>query len=128
MKNIQSQAIEMFCVYRNLSPPIMNNIFTQKNKTLREKYPNTNLNTNTNTNFWSVFSCIRIRNNSLFGHLSRSDSRYNLRQISEYSRPLVKSLYHESESVSFLRPKIWDMVSEHCKDIDNLNTFKNKVK
>ena len=23
--------------------------------------------------FWSVFSCIRTRNNSVFGHFSRSD-------------------------------------------------------
>ena len=42
-------------------------------------------------------------------------------------RPLVKSVYHGSESISFLGPKIWNMLLDDCKDIDNLNTFKNKV-
>ena len=58
MRNIQSLAIEMFRDSGNLSPPIMNDIFTQKD-----------------------------------------DSRYNLRQISKFSRPLVKSVYHGSETV-----------------------------
>ena len=58
----------------------------------------------------------------------KDNGRYNLRQISEFSRPRVKSVYHGKESVSFLGPKIWDMLPEDCKDIDNLNTFKTKVK
>ena len=51
-----------------------------------------------------------------------------MRQISEFSRPLVKSVYHGSESLSFLRPKTWDMLPDDYKDIDNLNIFKNKIK
>ena len=86
MRNIQSLAIEMFCVSKNISPPIMNDIFKQKD------------------NNW-----------------------YNLRQISEFSRPLVKSVYHGNESVLFLGPKIGDMVPDDYKDTDNLNTFKNKI-
>ena len=58
----------------------------------------------------------------------KDNSRYNVRQISEFSRPLVKSVYHGSESLSFLRPKIWDMLPDDYKDIDNLNIFKNKIK
>ena len=58
----------------------------------------------------------------------KDNSRYNLRQISEFSRPLVKSEYHGSKGVSFLRPKIWDMLPNDYKDIENLNTFKNKIK
>ena len=67
MKNIQSLATEMFRDSRNLSPPIVNDTFSNKKK----------------------------------------NSRYNLRQISKLSRPLVKSVYHGSKSVSFLEPKIW---------------------
>ena len=37
-------------------------------------------------------------------------SRYSVRQISELSRSLLKSVYHGSESVSFLGPKILDML------------------
>ena len=65
MRNIQYLVIEMFRVNRNISPPIMNDIFKQKG------------------NSW-----------------------YNLRQIPEFSGPLVKSVDHGSESVSFLGPKI----------------------
>ena len=58
----------------------------------------------------------------------KDNSRYNLRQISEFSRPLVKSVYHGSERVSLLGPKIWNMLPDDYKDINNLNTFKNKIK
>ena len=47
----------------------------------------------------------------------KNNSRYNLRKVSEFS---------EIDSVSFLRPKIRDMLPDDYKDIDNLNTFKNK--
>ena len=40
----------------------------------------------------------------------------------------MRSVYHGSEGVSFLGPEIWDMVPDDCKDIDNLNTVRNKVK
>ena len=33
-----------------------------------------------------------------------------------------------SESVSFLGPRIWDMLLDNYKNIDNLNTFKNRIK
>ena len=87
MRNIQFLANEMFRDSRDLSQPIMNDVFTQKN-----------------------------------------NSRYNLKQISKLSRPLVKSVYHGSNGISLLGPKLWDMLSDDCNDIDNLNTFKNKVK
>ena len=35
-----------------------------------------------------------------------SDSRYNLRQISQFSRTLVKSVYHGRKRISYLGPKI----------------------
>ena len=40
----------------------------------------------------------------------------------------MKLVYHGNESVSFLGPKIRDMLPDDCKDIDKLNTIKNKVK
>ena len=83
---IHMKIAETFRDSRNLSPPIVNDIFTQ-----------------------------------------RSNSRYNLRQTSKISRPLVKPLYHGSESVSLLIPKVWNMLPDDCKDVDNLSTFKNKL-
>ena len=48
----------------------------------------------------------------------KKKSRYNLRQISEFSRPLVRSVYDGSEIVLSLGPKIWDMLPGYYKDID----------
>ena len=53
-----------------------------------------------------------------------SDSRYNLRQISQFSRSLVKSVYQRTESISYLGPKIWDILPDDYKTIQNLDTFK----
>ena len=86
-RNIQSLAVEMCAISRNISPLIMNENFKQKD-----------------------------------------DSQYNLRQISEFSRPMVKSVHYGSESVSFLGPKIWDRLPDDYKDIGSLNTFKKKFK
>ena len=58
----------------------------------------------------------------------KDDNCYNLRQISGFSSPLVKLLYHRNENVSFLEPKIWGMLLDDYNDIGNLNTFKNKIK
>ena len=42
----------------------------------------------------------------------KAENPFNLRQVSEFSRPMVMSMYHENESISYLRPKIWDILSE----------------
>ena len=86
-RNIQSLAVEICAISRNISPLIMNDNFKQKD-----------------------------------------NSQYNLRQISEFSRPMVKSVHHGSESVSFLRPKIWDRLLDDYKDIGSLNTLKKRLK
>ena len=54
----------------------------------------------------------------------RTDNPYNLRQASEFSRPIVKTVYHGSESISYLGPKIWDMLPENLRNIENLETAK----
>ena len=46
----------------------------------------------------------------------KGNSWYNLRQIPEFSGPLVKSVDHGIESVSFLGPKIQDMLPNGYKD------------
>ena len=54
----------------------------------------------------------------------KTENSYNLRQVSEFSRPMVKSVYHGTESISYLGPKIWDILLEKLKNIDNLEHFK----
>ena len=52
---------------------------------------------------------------------------YNLRQVSAFTRPMVKSVYHGTEIISYLRPKIWDIFPERLKNIDNLQHFKKEI-
>ena len=52
----------------------------------------------------------------------------NLRHVYEFSRPMVKSVYHGTESISYLGPKIWDILPEKLKNIDNLEHFKKEIK
>ena len=75
-KNIQCLATEMYKVSNELSPPIVSNIFTQKNC-----HP------------------------------------YNLRLNSQFSRPLVKSVFHGTESISYLGPVIWDILPDSYKNL-----------
>ena len=87
IRKIQRFQIEMFRVYKGLSPPLMNNIFKFK-----------------------------------------LENPYNLRQLSEFSRPMVKSVYHGAGSISYLRPKIWVILPDKLKNTGNLEHFKKQIK
>ena len=55
-------------------------------------------------------------------------SSYNLRANSNfYTRP-AHSVYNGTESLSFLGPKIWELVPEDAKQSVSLEVFKNKIK
>ena len=42
------------------------------------------------------------------------------RQNSQFSQPLVKAVYHGTESLSFLGPKVWDILPNIYENIDGL--------
>ena len=44
-----------------------------------------------------------------------------------YTRP-VKSVYHGSESLSYLAPKIWELVPESINSAESLSVFKIRIK
>ena len=50
----------------------------------------------------------------------KAENSYNLRQASEFFRPMVKSVYHRTESISYLGPKIWDILPEKLKNIKGM--------
>ena len=77
----------MYKASNGLSPPIVSNIFTQKNC-----HP------------------------------------YNLGLNSQFSRPLVSSVFHGTESISYLGPVIWDILPGSYKNLSNVSVFKNKIK
>ena len=53
---------------------------------------------------------------------------YNLRNNSSFSIRQVHSVYHGTESLSFLGPKIWELVPEDIKNSESYEIFKRKVK
>ena len=55
-------------------------------------------------------------------------SSYDLRNDNSFKRRRVKSVWHGTESVSYLGPKIWDLVPNEIKESESLNGFKFKIK
>ena len=51
-----------------------------------------------------------------------------LRHNSQFSRCLLKTVYHEIKNISNLGPKIWDLVPNSIKKIDSLEVFKQAIK
>ena len=58
----------------------------------------------------------------------QDQSQYNLRYNCLFSRPLVKSVYKGTKSLSFLGPKIWDIIPDTYKDLPDLDRFKVALK
>ena len=55
-------------------------------------------------------------------------SSYNLRRNATFEKRKVHSVYHGTESLSFLGPKIWDLVPVELKQSETLYSFKLKIK
>ena len=53
---------------------------------------------------------------------------YNLRSNNSFTSHRVDSIYHCTESLSFLGPKIWEIVPLEIKESENKNIFKSRVK
>ena len=53
---------------------------------------------------------------------------YNLRSNNSFTSHRVDSIYHRTESLSFLGPKIWEIVPLEIKESENKNIFKSRVK
>ena len=60
--------------------------------------------------------------------MQRINNHYNLRHINHFETPFVRTVYNERESVSYLGPKIWDIVPEEYKTLNSLNSFKESIK
>ena len=58
----------------------------------------------------------------------KNERQYNLRHNSQFTIPTVNSVYHETENVSFLGPKIWDILPDRSNKIDSLGDFKATIK
>ena len=59
---------------------------------------------------------------------NKRNPNYQLRHASHFSIPPVRSVYNGTGSLSFLGPKIWDIVLTELKEVKTLNVFKSGIK
>ena len=62
----------------------------------------------------------------MFKH--KNSHPYNLRLNSQFSGPLLKTVFHGTENISYLAPMIWNILPVTCKESPSLEAFKNRVK
>ena len=66
---------------------------------------------------------------TIFSEISSKRSiQYNLRHASEFSVSNVKSTFHGTEMLSYLGPKIQDLVPKELKEVSSLSAFKTAIK
>ena len=76
-----------------------------------------------------MFKVYRSMSPPIFGELfRRRDICYDLKSNSNFAIPSVKSVFHGSKSISYLVPKIWDIVPLELKQLTSLNAFKKGIK
>ena len=58
----------------------------------------------------------------------RPNNKYNLRNKSDFSIRRVRTVHNGTETISFLGPKIWDLVPSNIKEKTSLASFKSAIK
>ena len=49
------------------------------------------------------------------------ENHYNFRHRSDFKVPFARTVYHGTDSISYLRPKIWNIVRSELKKALSLN-------
>ena len=57
--------------------------------------------------------------------MERTGNQYNLRNRPDFITPHVQSVFHETESISYLGLKIWNIVPEEFMDKKSHKKFSN---
>ena len=58
----------------------------------------------------------------------RDETSYELRQRSCFHIPSVNTVFSGTESIRFLGPKIWELIPNNIKCLENLKGFKTAIK
>ena len=58
---------------------------------------------------------------------TQTTQHYNFRQNRDFRIRSVKTVYHGSESISYLGPNIWEIVLAKIKEANSLNSFKIEI-
>ena len=60
--------------------------------------------------------------------LTNRQCTYDLRNNPDFAVPMVKSVHKGLESLSYLGPKIWELLPPEIKETDTFSQFKAKIK
>ena len=58
----------------------------------------------------------------------RIQSQYNLRNWSDFTLPIVRTVNYGIESIRYLGPKIWESIPANIKEVDTIERFKSGIK
>ena len=58
----------------------------------------------------------------------RNEQHCDFRKNSQFTIPPIKTVYHGSESISFLEPKIWNILPDRLKNFNSIEAFKMQIK
>ena len=76
-----------------------------------------------------IFKVYRNISSAIVRQLFQSrNNDYNLRQFSQFELPNVRSVFCGTVSISFLGPKIWNIVPNEFKKETSLHAFKKLIK
>ena len=80
--------------------------------------------------WWPNFTKLKIdfRQKFLLKFWLFTESHYNVRRSNNWRIPAIRTVYRGSESISFLGPKIWNILPDEIKQQTSLNSFKKSVK
>ena len=52
----------------------------------------------------------------------------NTRKNSQFTIPTIRTIFHESEYILFLGPKIWNILPNRLKNVNSIEAFKMQIK
>ena len=58
----------------------------------------------------------------------RNEQLYDLKKNSQFTIPPIRTVYHGSESISFLGPQIWNILPYRLKNANSIEAFKMQIK
>ena len=60
--------------------------------------------------------------------IQRTNNHYNLRNVNHFETSFARAVSNGTESVSYLGPKIWNILPEEYKTLNCLNSFQEQKK
>ena len=63
-----------------------------------------------------------------FSNEPRNEQHYDLRKNSQFNIPPIRTVHHGSESISFLGPKLWNILPDRLKNANSIEAFKRQIK